>query len=138
MCASLCTLRALVLASRAGGCDQECVLSQCGHGVRGWPGFEQSRRDFIDLFVGALCTEQHRDQQGEGIAVIEWNRWFRVVLIQSIQHQGSLLMLFHDLPDRLVMIAAIEQGGDIGSPAVQPWLRTTKVHSAPSRLTCER
>ena len=85
------------------------VLAQCGHRFRGWPGCKESRRDFVDLFIGALRTQQHRDQQGEGIAVIEWNRWFRVVLIQSIQHQGSPFTLFHDLADRVDMIAAIEQ-----------------------------
>ena len=74
---------------------KDFCFAQCRH--RRWigPSGKQGWGDLIDLFVGALGAEQHSDQQREGIAVIQRDWCFGVLLVQPADDRFNAFLLLH-------------------------------------------
>jgi len=72
---------------------QDRRLAQGSHRRRVGAVREQGGRHLVHLLVGALRAEQHRHQQGEGVAVVEGHRRLGVELIEAAQDQGRPLRL---------------------------------------------
>ena len=58
------------------------VHVQGGHGRWGWPCFKQRWRDLVDLQVRGLGGHQDRDEEFEGIPVVQRNRCLWIHLIE--------------------------------------------------------
>ena len=57
--------------------------------------FEKGRGDEVHADVGALGGEQHGDEQGERVRVIERDRGFRIELLEPLPDVIRALLLQH-------------------------------------------
>ena len=74
---------------------EDLLLLQFGHGLWVGPGREQGRGHLVHFFVGALGAEQHRNQQGEWITVVQGHRCFRIAFVEPLQHHLRPFLLAH-------------------------------------------
>ena len=65
------------------------------HPLRRAGDLEQRRGDLVDLLVGGLRRQRHRDEQCVGVGVVERDRGLRVELVEDDPDPFGLLCPFH-------------------------------------------